>query len=252
MMRSLAAIGVTLCVLLAAPVAHAQKKFGDQGQFIVGADRVMTFFSYSHWSRDLPPIPGANKVTESGDQSSISLLYGSSADSNDFFYTVPRLGFDYVIVPNVTIGGEVIAFFTLGSSSSTETQLNTGFAAHNPNPSPSTTIFGIAPRGGYILQMSELFSFWLRGGLSYNTGTFKSVRNGVTTDSLTINQWALDLDPQLVMTPFAHVGFTAGVTADLPFGGSHPTQIDPQSGASVSGFSSVFHLGVPLGMLAYF
>jgi hypothetical protein len=250
MMRSLAAIGVTLCVLLAAPVAHAQKKFGEQGEFIVGADRLMTFFSYSHWSHDLLPIPGANKVTESGDQSSISLLYGSSADSNDFFYTVPRVGFDYVIVPNVTIGGEVIAFFTLGSSSSTETQLNNGSATHDPGISASTTIFGIAPRGGYILQMSELFSFWLRGGFSYNTGTVKLVRNGQTVGSETTNQWALDLDPQLVVTPFAHVGFTAGAVADIPFGGSHETQV--ANGTSISAFSSVFHLGVTLGMLAYF
>jgi hypothetical protein len=239
-----------LCVLLAAPVAHAQKKFGEQGQFIIGADRLMTFFSFSHWTQDEPPPPGANKLTTSGDQSSISILYGSSADQHDFFYTVPRVGFDYVIVPNVTIGGEFIAFFTLGSSSSTEAQLNTGFATHNPNASLSTTIFGIAPRGGYILQMSELFSFWLRGGFSYNTGTVKIVQNGQTVGSETTNQWALDLDPQLVLTPFSHVGFTAGATADIPFGGSHETQIMP--GTSISAFSSVFHLGVTLGMLAYF
>jgi hypothetical protein len=235
---------------LAAPAAHAEKKFGDQGEFIIGANRVMTFFSYSHWSQDFPPPPGANKLTSSGDQSSISFLYGSSADQHDFFYTVPRLGFDYVIVPNVTIGGEVIAFFTLGSSSSTETQLNTGSATHDPGAAPSTTIFGIAPRGGYILQMSELFSFWLRGGFSYNTGTVKLVRNGQTLGSETTNQWALDLDPQLVVTPFPHVGFTAGVVADIPFGGSHETQA--ANGTSISAFSSVFHLGVTLGMLAYF
>jgi hypothetical protein len=251
MMRSLAAVGVTACVLLAAPVAHAQKKFGDQGEFIISADRLTTFFSYSHWSQDLPPNMGASKVTRSGDQTSISLLYGSSADINDPFFTVPRLGFDYVIVPNVTIGGDAIVFFTLGSNSATDLQLNSGFAAHNPSPSPSTTVFGVAPRGGYILQMSELFSFWLRGGLSYYTGTFKTTQNGVTVTSETLNQWALDLDPQFVVTPIPHVGFTAGLAADIPFGGSHTTQTNP-NGDSFSAFSSVFHLGVTIGMLAYF
>ena len=251
MMRSLAAVGLTACVLLVAPVAHAQKKFGEKGEFIISADRLSTFFSYSHWSQDEPPA-GANKVTASGDQTSISLLYGSSVDDNDVFYTVPRLGFDYVIVPNVTIGGDAIVFFTLGSSRSVETNNNNGTATHDPQASPSTTVFGIAPRGGYILQMSELFSFWLRGGLSYYTGTSKLVLNGVTQRSETTNQWALDLDPQFVVTPIPHLGFTAGLAVDIPFGGSHTTQLDPVTGASFSAFSSVFHLGVTIGMLGYF
>ncbi len=49
MKRTLTATGAALAVLLAAPLANAQTKggFGEKGQFIISADRLVPVFSYT-------------------------------------------------------------------------------------------------------------------------------------------------------------------------------------------------------------
>src|SRR5215472_9728835 len=122
MMRTLTAVGATLGVLLTAPLASAQAAaggaFGQQGQFIVGADRLFELFAFSRVSQDeFNPGATTTKITDTGTQTSIGLLWGGSsapllqaAEHMQSFYTVPRLGFDYTIVNNVTVGAELIAW----------------------------------------------------------------------------------------------------------------------------------------------
>jgi hypothetical protein len=74
---------------------------------------------------------------------------------------------------------------------------------------------------------------------------------GADTVTTSTNQFALDLDPQFVVTPIPHLGFTLGLTADLPIAGGHSTD-DGTSGVSVSKSSSVLFFGLTAGMLGYF
>jgi hypothetical protein len=245
MMRSLAAVGVTACVLLAAPVAHAQKKFGDQGEFIISADRLVPFISYTHFSNNTPgPIGmGVAKDTNSVDQSSVSLLWGATTPQS--FFSIPRVGFDYVLIPNVTLGGDLVVFFQPSSNASHEQDFTDGTSHIDNTNRPSETIFGFAPRGGYILGLSDLFALWLRGGFSYYTLSDK-LTNGNVSVSSGRDQFALDLEPQFVFTPIPHLGFTAGATADIPVFGHN------WDAAGNSAWSSQLFLGITIGMLGYF
>jgi hypothetical protein len=264
MKRTVTAVGTTLgalgalgVMMLTTSLAHAQQQsdLGQKGQFIISADRLIPFFAFSHQSEDGPTGNGVTKNVATQSQSSLSFFYGNTTNQ-DLFYTVPRLGVDYTIVPNVTIGGEIVLFFTLGGSSGTETDTSNGNTVTTSTSSPSTTIFGIAPRGGYILGLNNMFSLWLRGGFSFYTESTKTVQgnnnnNVTTTDS--VHQWSIDLDPQFVITPFPHFAFTAGLTMDIPFGGSSSTET--ATGGTTTTFSagsSDFYLGVTLGMLAHF
>jgi hypothetical protein len=262
MKRTVTAVGTTLGalgVLLTSSLAHAQQQsdLGQKGQFIISADRLVPFFAFSHESEDGPTGNGVTKNVATQSQSSLSFFYGNT-NNQDLFYTVPRVGLDYTIIPNVTLGGEIIVFFTLGGNSGTETDTSNGNTITTSTSSPSTTIFGIAPRGGYILGLNSMFSIWLRGGFSFYTASTKTVENNgnngdnvTTTDS--VHQWSLDLDPQFVITPFPHFAFTAGLTMDIPFGGSQSTETATNNTTTTfSAGASDFYLGITLGMLAHF
>jgi hypothetical protein len=252
-------VAASVGVLLTSSLAHAQARttFGERGQIIISADRLFPLLSFTHVSQDqfVPPV-GDNKQVANYSESAISLLWGSSGPQDNSatpqtsFFTVPRVGFDYVIVPNVTIGGDLVVFFTLGGNTSTDSTTNGGVTTTNSVGTPSSLVFGFAPRGGYILRLTDLFSLWLRGGFSYYVASSKT-NVGADTVTTSTNQFALDLDPQFVVTPIPHLGVTLGVTADLPIAGGHSTD-DGASGVSVSKSSSVLFFGLTAGLLGYF
>jgi hypothetical protein len=262
MVRRLTAVAASMGVLLTASLAHAQAKqrLGEQGQFIVSADRLVPIFSYTHVSQDAFNVPPPAKATTFFNQTSISLLWGSSSasplSSNETFFTVPRVGFDYVIVDHVTIGGDLVVFFTLGGSSGVDTTAANGTTTTTKNDNPGGLVFGVAPRGGYIWQFTDLFSLWLRGGFSYYVATTKQtvVNGNVTrTTNNSINQLALDLDPQFVITPIPHFGFTVGLTTDIPLAGGHSQEVVTNNqSTTTSAWSGIFFFGVTGGILGYF
>jgi hypothetical protein len=266
MMRSLIALAVVASTVLTGSMAlaQAQQEFGDKGEFIIGGDRLMPLLAYSHFSRSVPPPGGTTDASQGGDNTTLGLFYGSTLDLNnhgdlatDFpssaFFAVPRVGLDYVVAPNVTIGGEVVVFFTLGGGRSNQTDFANGTSMTSEQESQSLTVFGLAPRGGYIMKLTNAFSLWLRGGLSFYNGTLKTSGPGGTTQNDSQHQFALDLEPQLVYTPIPHVGFTAGIDCDLApsFLGGYSHQ-DVQLNATTNGSSDVVYLAASLGMIVYF
>jgi hypothetical protein len=277
MMRKLSAAVAGLAVVTLPSLAHAQAAgggFGDQGRFIISADRLFPLLGYSHAAEnEINPPGGATKVTDSQSYSNLGFFWGNTPAFTDTlsglalpagfggvqvtnFYTVPRVGFDYTLLPNFTIGGDVILFFTLGGNVKRETDLANGGNQTTTNSAPTNTTFGLAPRVGYILHLSELFSIWLRGGLSFYTETVKqSETNGnqTTTFSANYDQLALDLDPQLVITPAPHLGFTAGLTGDIPITGGHSYTISGGGASqSYSAGANIFFIGATAGMLVWF
>ncbi len=268
MMRSLIAIAVVASGLLAGSMARAQaqQQFGDKGEFIIGGDRLMPLLAYSHFSRSVPPPGGTTDASEGGDNTTLGLFYGSTLDLNnhgdvdtDFpssaFFAVPRVGLDYVIAPNITIGGDVVVFFTLGGGRSTQTDFANGTSMTSQQESQSLTVFGIAPRAGYIMKLTDAFSLWLRGGLSFYNGTLKtSGPGGATQTNDSQYQFALDLEPQLVYTPIPHVGFTAALDADLApsFLGGYSHQDVQLNNTTIHGSADVVYIAATLGMLVYF
>jgi hypothetical protein len=258
MLRRLTTLGVALGALLVASPASAQQAgatFGDQGQFIFGADRLFGVFAYTQ--NQITPS-GTNATTTVtgtdmaffGGLNSVGVGGGAFVAGNPTFYNVPRLGFDYTIIKGLTLGGEVIAFFTLGGGT---TQGN-GPSTSNPGGS----VFGIAPRVGYIFSLSDVFAIWPRAGLSYYDANF-SVRDGrfnVCNDTANANVFGLDLDPVVTISPVQHFAFMVGPTLDWGFTGGYSTST-PNNGAcsstvNTSNTYNALNFAINAGLLGWF
>lgn len=253
--RTLIVMAAGLGVLATAPQAHAQQKgeFGSQGQFIFSADRLVPLVT---WSKEQISNNNQNGGGNNSDeQSTVSLLAGTTGNPEfQSFYTPPRVGFDYTIIPNLTIGGDLFLIFGLASSA-TNSNGNGNVSVNGPN----ATIFGIAPRVGYILGLTDVFGIWLRGGISFydaNASTPSGVVgcNSTPNDSVGEYVFGVDLDPQLVITPINHFSFTVGPAVDLGFAGNRSTT--RYTGCNTSTTTSQgyqqYNLGLTGGLLGWF
>lgn len=269
MLRTLTAVGAVLAVTATSSLARAQaRELGTPGEFIISADRLIPLFAYTRSvQHTLPPLPaGDTSQSTVVQQTGISFLWGAVTSTNVAtpagqelpinFFTIPRAGFDYVILPNFTIGGDLALYFTLGSGASEKTTDTSGVTTTVSEGNGGLLTFGIAPRAGYVLRLSHLISFWLRGGLSFYTETVDSRKlnnqGAFTRDG--IDQFALDLDPQFVITPVAHLGLTAGLTADVPLAGEISEKNFTGTGSSTesSAGSSIFFFGATVGLIGFF
>lgn len=265
MLRTLTAVGASAFVMLTASLAHAQatagtaQGFGQQGEFIFSADRLVPFFGYTSQktAQVVDPNSGIKDQTVTQNQTNLSFLWGSTSP-NELFYTVPRLGFDYTILDNVTIGGDLILYFTLGGSQNTHTNFNDGHTTDVSQGAAGYTVFGFAPRGGYILGLNDLFAIWLRGGFSYYNGTAKqdiTDNNGNKIGSESTTHWlfGLDLDPQFVITPTKGFAFTVGPALDIPLAGKFT---DERTANNMTQSTSVdysqLNFGINAGILGWF
>jgi hypothetical protein len=256
-----------MSVLLTASVAGAQAQgqgFGQKGEFIFSADRLLPFLAFTQNKITNNNANPNTSVTNSG--SSLSFFWGNNSvfaggnaagavgAGNPTFYTTPRVGFDYVLIPNLTLGGDLLLFFTLGGSS---TVSRGGQSVSNDNPSGN--LFGIAPRVGYILGISEPLSIWLRGGFSfYHAGTSQPDNQCGTnpSDTNSANVFGVDIDPQLVISPINHFAFTAGPALDFGFAGgasnSTPSGNNCNQVTTTSFGYSSWNIGITGGLLGWF
>jgi hypothetical protein len=107
--------------------------------------------------------------------------------------------------------------------------------------------------------LTNLLSLWLRGGVSYYSGTVSTnvTRcNKTDSDSQNAGVFGIDLDPQLVISPMNHFAFEVGPALDWGFAGSASnTQPDtPNCGTTTStsvGYASL-NVGVTAGLFGWF
>jgi hypothetical protein len=170
------------------------------------------------------------------------------APGNPNFYSAPRVGFDYVLIPHLTLGGELFVWFTPGQNISNNTNGTTV-----TNPAPTGNEFGIAPRVGYIFDMSSVLSIWLRGGISYYLANFSSNASNGCSANASLDSFGIDLDPQLVISPTQHFAFTAGPALDWGFlGGWSYNANSCQNQPTVSGNYTAVNFAINGGLIGWF
>jgi hypothetical protein len=212
--------------------------FSQKGQFIVSADRLFSFFSYTNIS-----VSGDNTTT-SENATSIALLWGQEPGPNlggiTDPHTVPRVAFDYTVIDHLTIGGSLVLAFGLGGKNETKTGNVT-----RSTDSPTTTLIGISPRVGYVIPVGDILAIWPRGGFTFYSASAKTKQeqnNNTVTTTTTASQLSLDLDPQL-----------AGPLVNIPLTGS--ASVKTESGGTtreVSNDLSIFHMGISTGIGGWF
>ncbi|MDB4945714.1 MAG: hypothetical protein JWP97_5248 [Labilithrix sp.] len=246
-----------LVAALAEGTASAQEAngFGEKGQLIVTADRLMPLLGYSRESVDRTQNNNVD-VTESDSSVSVALLIGREPSITVNPHTIPRIAFDYAVIPHLTIGGALVLGLGLGGSHKVVTTTN-GSEATQSSDAPTVTALGIAPRVGYVLPLTSTLAFWPRAGFAFYSLSSKSTADdgkGKTSSSRTTDTaLSLDLDPQFVFAPMQHFFFHAGPIANIPLTGKRSTTTSEGGTAvEVSNDLHIFHIGLSAGLGGWF
>jgi hypothetical protein len=229
-------------------------RFGDRGQLILSADRLLPLASYTRQSVTATQGDTTTTVTDSG--TSIALFVGHEP-SLGAVHTFPRLAIDFTVLNHLTLGTSVVFAFGLGGAHVEERAGSGAPRTTRETESPRSTLVGFAPRLGYVVQLGSSFALWPRAGFGFysmSSKTEEASNQGVTSTSrVTDTVFSLDLDPQLVWLPLPHVLVYAGPLLNVPLNGSHETSFSQASDTKTrSDDLSVLHVGLSAGLGAWF
>jgi opacity protein-like surface antigen len=214
-------------------------RFGSPG-FIVSADRLLPLLSYQS-------IKTTQDDGSSDTQSRLSIALMNNGPFQVFasFYNLPRLGFDWLPVQNLTLGGAAWFYTDLQASES----VAPAGGSSKSGDQPKVTYWGVAPRVGYIFPMGDKLSLWPRAGVEYHNVSSSDVGNG----SGSITQFAFEAEAMLVISPWNHFGFMVGPTVDVPITGEQTTAGNTGGmPTSTRVDSAMFQVGLSAGMLGHF
>lgn len=215
-------LAIGLCAVTWTSTAAAQPTVKG---LTLGVERVFGFVAASSTTE-------TDNLTVRDSVSGISL--GSAALSSSSiqpFYTIPRVGLDYLLDSGLSFGGA----FGIGSMGA-ETERETGAVTVTTRADATTFLF--APRVGYLIGLNEQFGIWPRGGFTYVTNSFE-----VGDDDASIAFGALTIEAPLVFTPTKAYGFVATPALDLGVAGSQEA-----NGDEFDGDMSLTEFGLTLGL----
>lgn len=244
----LAAAGALGASLPATASAQDANGFGEKSQLILSVDRLVPLLSYSSQTETSTQNNQTVRTTETG--TSAVFLFGGEPN-RAVVHTLPRIAFDFVVVRHLTLGGALAAAFGLGGKTETEEGNVT-----QSRDAPRTTVFGFAPRVGYVLPLGHNFAFWPRGGFAFYSVSAKRTdlnKNNDVTVTASDTLWSLDLDPQFAWVPVEHFFVHFGPILNIPLTGSRSIEF-VNGGRSVETKDnlSVFHFGLNASLGGWF
>jgi len=236
--------------------------FGEKGQLILSADRLVPLFNYTNSS--VTQTQNNIDLTTSTSGSGISLLWGRSLSTDGSgarapvnVHAIPRVALDVTVIPRLTVGAAIAFGFGLGGTNEEEIAGPGGVRTPQRTDSPTATAIGLVPRVGYILPLGDIFAFWPRLGFGFysvssssesitNSGATRTVRD---TDTL----FSLDLDPQFVLVPLEHFFIHGGPLVNVPISGSRSRSVIEGANTNrTSSDASLFNFGLSLGLGGWF
>lgn len=231
------------------PPSAAPPSFGERGQLILTADRLLPLASFT--AQTITASQGATETKTSDRGASFALLVGREPGLGSM-HTVPRLAVDFAVMDHLTVGTSFVVAFGLGGSHSEERTQNGGATARKHN-APEATILGFAPRVGYVVPLSARLAFWPRAGVAFYSARSKTEQSNdagavsTTTDSDTL--FSFDVDPQLVWSPATGFFLHGGPIANLPLSGAHTSEFAQAGSAGTrTDDLSVSHVGVSVAL----
>jgi hypothetical protein len=227
-------------VVASSASADPVEEFGARGQLILSADRLSPVLSYVRGT--VGDVGDDSVYSTTRTSTSLSLLWSGNPQD---FYDIPRVGLDYAVASNFTIGGTAFATLPLTSTR------KTNFAAPTDSgDDTSTQALGVGLRGGYIARLTPRVSFWGRAGFSYTR-----VETDLPQDKLTqtLSQFALSLEPLLVIRAAPHFGVQLGPVIDVPLSGNlYEVSSASSAGGPTDIDASELHIGITAGLLGWF
>jgi hypothetical protein len=218
----------------------AGRELGSDGQFIISGNRLVTIVGYESAKTSTT----TNGVTSS--QTNTQWTVAASALGPfgvAFFFTIPRLGADYVVASHVTVGLDLLAWTTVSRGR----DVTIGSTTNSQN-SAKASLLGAAPRVGYVLSFTDSVAFWPRLGVSF-------AQVFVGGSDTTVNQFAVEVEPLFALSPAPHFSITLGPVFDIPITGTQSgSATNPLTGATTttSTDAAQFYGGLTLGLLGWF
>ena len=210
-MRFAMLAGVVVASLAVPAVAHAAgPAFGGAGQLVVSDDQPLGGGIVSSSSALGQPTPPSSLSTVSFQFGALSNNGGSGTE----FAVAPAA--DYFVIPNLSVGGNIL--FELLSP------------AHGSGTGTSYTLFGIAPRVGYNIPLTDMISIWPKVYFSYITGSASN--NGGSANAAAIGIFA-----PVMFVPATH--FVLGIGPNFSTQLSSNSTASPAGSVSVSGSTSL-------------
>lgn len=248
--RTILRVAVGLAAMGLAPSARAASPaadFASSGTAVISADQVVPIVSYI----STMSTSGGVKTTYSATSIALVTAGAGNLASAISFKMLPRLAFDYVVGPGITLGGSAWIFANLSASQDVAPASG---GTSTSTDQPKATYWGFSPRIGYALAVSDNVSVWPRLGVEYGDIEIGGItRNGVTTGSSSLNQLSLDVDGLLVVTPVHHFGIAIGPTAAIPLTGkASSTTTANGMNTSTSNDISMWYVSLTLNVLGYF
>jgi hypothetical protein len=214
-MRFAVLAGLVVASLAVPAVARAAgPAFGGAGQLVISDDQPLGGGSVgaSGSGTVVPAAPGST-TTASFQFATVSKNGGSGTE----FSVAPAA--DFFVIQNLSVGGNIL------------------FGVFNPaqsgsGPSTTATLFGIAPRVGYNIPLTDMISFWPKVYFSYTTVNLSS--GGGSAGG---NATAIGLFAPIMFVPAPH--FFLGIGPDFSTQlSSNSTFSGSTGGVSASGSTS--------------
>jgi hypothetical protein len=213
--------------------------FGKKGQFVISGERLFGLVLTSTSTTQTQ-----NNVEEKRTLSytMFNLLMNPTSPTT---YAIPRIGFDYLPIDGLTVGG------SLGFSTASGEVKQEANGASVTQDIGSGSAFLLAPRAGYAFMFAPLFGIWPRGGITFLQVSREDDDGYPKTSS---SRLALTMEVPFVFTPVPHVGFTFAPTLDLGLTGSDKvTTVDNNNvETTVEADAVATDFGFQAGLFVYF
>jgi hypothetical protein len=263
--RAVAFSAVLSAAFMAVPAAAQVPGFGEGGQLVISGDRLAGVFWIdasidADGTADVPGPADAATVTDvETDGTQIAFLGNDRAVGPS---SVPRLGLDFFVIPNLSLGGSFIYVSDSDNSdtSNRATVAGTTFDTRDETETRRSALV-FAPRVGYGAQFTDVIGLWARGGITYfnqneevDVVTTQADGDVVRADTETnLSLLQLSLEAMLLLIPIEHFGIGVGPFIDIPITGSF--EIDTNDDGALSnaeGDLSAFTFGLSANLLGWF
>ncbi len=237
--RGAALLALGFTVTSPAAAQNGPADFGQKGQFVLSAERLFGLVLAS--SSSTQTVDNV-EVERTESYTTFNLLMNPSRFTT---YAIPRIGFDYLVIDRLTVGGSL--GFVTGSGEVEEEAAGVS----RTQDTGSANAFLLAPRVGYAFMFTPMLGIWPRGGLTFLAGGSEADDGYPKTSSSRV---ALTLEVPFVITPVPHVGFTFAPTLDLGLAGSDEVTTIDDMGVETTNEVDVVatDFGIQAGMFVYF
>ncbi len=117
---------------------------------------------------------------------------------------------------------------------------------------PSTESALVGARIGWLGSLSRGVSLWLRGGPTWARRASSGPSSDAGDLTAVDQQWAISLEPQIVVMPLRHFGLSLGAAVDLGIGEEKVTKGSGSDRGDSRADKTISTYGITAGLLALF